>query len=341
MTLEIPNYRILEKVGEGAQTRLYRARCTRTGKDYTVKTIKITRPEDSSYVELLRNEHAIGSLLDHPVLRKVYELRLLRHRFRVRGAMLFMEYVEGVSLSDREFDASLPDVLGILGEVAIGLHAMHGAGWVHADLKPSNVLVSTDGKVKLIDFGQSSRIHQAKPRIQGTIDYIAPEQVQRGTLDQRTDVFGLGALLHRVVTGRPIATEMNQTVSLHSQGNVGKRVAQHRPGIVEEVPICVARLIEEACQSRPQDRLPDMPAWIERINLARTILEKRAAGAAASAASAEQIDDALLEVDDPSCPADLEDMDAPPLMMDEPLDATDVASGFPTPDETASRRPPE
>ncbi len=309
MTLDIPNYRILEKVGEGAQTRLYRARCARTGKDYTVKTINIRKPEDSSYLELLRNEHAIGSTLDHPVLRKVYELRLVRHRFRVRGGMLFMEYVDGISLSDREFDASLPEVLRILGEVALGLHVMHVAGWVHADLKPSNVLVSVDGKVKLIDFGQSSPIHQAKPRIQGTIDYIAPEQVQRGTLDQRTDVFGMGALLHRVVTGKPIATEMNQTVSLHSQGNVGRRVSQPRRGIVEEVPICVARLIVDACQSKPQNRLPDMPAWIERVNLARTILEKRSAG---TAASADQIDDALLGEDDPRYPADAEDMDVPP-----------------------------
>jgi serine/threonine-protein kinase len=136
------------------------------------------------------------------------------------------------------------------------------------------------GQVKLIDFGQSAPIHQAKPRIQGTIDYIAPEQVQRATLDQRTDVFGLGAALHRVVTGRPIPTEMNQTVSLNSQSLVGKRIAQTRPAPLPELPNCVARLMDDCCQSKPQDRLPDMPALIERLELARTILARHSAPSA-------------------------------------------------------------
>jgi serine/threonine-protein kinase len=168
---------------------------------------------------------------------------------------------------------------------------MHKAGWVHADLKPNNILVTNEGTVKLIDLGQSSKIHEAKARVQGTIDYIAPEQVQRGILDQRTDVFGLGAALHRVVTGRPVATEMNQTISLHSQSLVGKRLSQIRYTATTDLPACVARLIDDCCQYNPAQRLPDMPAFMERLRLARTILSKRPAAAEGPVPAEDYVDD--------------------------------------------------
>ena len=277
MSVDIPNYRIIEKLGEGAQSQIYRARCMRTGKDYTVKIIKVRKPEDTSFVDLLRAEHLIGSSIDHPVIRQVYELRIMRHRLRIRGAILFMEYVDGVPMSDKEFCRPLAEVLTLLRKVAEGLHAMHLAGWVHADLKPNNILVTADDQVKLIDLGQSSKIHDAKPRVQGTIDYMAPEQVQRGILDQRTDVFGLGAALHRVVTGKPVATEMNQTVTLHSQSLVGKRISEIRDRQNIKLPTCIRRLVDDCCQTDPDDRIADMPALIERINFAQTILTKQQA----------------------------------------------------------------
>lgn len=275
MPVDIPNYRIVEKLGDGAESRIYRARCMRTGKDYAVKIVKVTKPEDTSYVDLLRTEHAIGSFIDHPVIRKVYELRIMRQRLRLRGAILFMEYVEGIPMSQKGFQRPLVELLGMFRQAAQGLHAMHVAGWVHADLKPNNVMITPDDSIKLIDLGQSSTIHEAKPRIQGTIDYMAPEQAQRGILDQRTDVFGLGAALHRVVTGKPVLTEMNQTVNIHSQSLIGKRVSQIREPSDVDLPACVARLIDDCCQADPADRISDMPTIIERINLAQTILAKR------------------------------------------------------------------
>jgi serine/threonine-protein kinase len=200
----------------------------------------------------------------------------------------------------------MDEALRIFGEVAKGLQAMHLAGWVHADLKPNNILVTPDGLVKIIDLGQSARIHQAKAKIQGTIDYMAPEQVQRKQLDQRTDVFGLGAALHKLVTGRPIATEMNQTVSVHSQSLIGRRVEEVRESTMHGLPTCVSRLINDCCQQDPAARIMDMSSLIERIELARTILAKVGengvpagsvkvgAAAAAAATSAASLDDELI-----------------------------------------------
>ena len=275
MAIDIPNYRVVEKLGVGAQTRVFRARCMRTGKDYAVKYVKIVNPEDVGFIELLKAEYAIGSVIDHPVIRKVFELRMLRRRLRVYGAILFMEYVEGMSLADKEFKRPVDEVLRIFTETAMGLKAMHQAGFVHADLKPNNILVTPGQEVKLIDLGQSAKINRAKPRVQGTIDYMAPEQVHREKLDQRTDVFGVGACLHKMLTGTAIKTKMNQNLSVNSQGLVGKRIQGSGGAALEELPNSVVRLIEDCCQPDPANRIIDMPTLAERLTLARMTLKKR------------------------------------------------------------------
>lgn len=305
MAVDIPNYRIVEKLGVGAETRVYRARCMRTGKDYAVKIVKITKPEDATYIDLMKTEHTIGTAIDHPVVRKVYELRYLRQRFRVRGALLFMEYIDGIPLSDKEFRRPIDEVLRVFSEAAHGLYAMHKAGFVHADLKPNNILVTRDDEVKLIDLGQSCQLGHAKARVQGTIDFIAPEQVSRGILDERTDVFGLGATLHRVLTGRAIATEMNQNVTMHSQSLIGRRVSEVRQPTMQDLPMCVTRLIDDCCQHSPVARLLNMPTVIERIDLSRAILARNGEnGHAANAAAEVENDDASFFIDD-----DMDDFD--------------------------------
>jgi len=272
MTLELPNYRVVERIGTGAQTTVYRARCVRTGGDYAVKVVKVRQPEDSKIVELMRCEHAVGSAIDHPVIRKTFEFRVLRRLTRVQGALLFMEYVPGGSLADRQLHMALDELLRVLARAAEGLGAMHRAGFVHADIKPGNILVTPEGEVKLIDFGQSSRLGEPKPRVQGTIDYMAPEQAMQSTLDQRTDVFGLAATLHRILTGKPVPTEMNKTVNSHSQRLLGKRVEDIPQMNLDGMPTCVARLIESCCQTQPERRLPDMSAMIEKLELARKLV---------------------------------------------------------------------
>ncbi len=277
MSVDIPNYRVIERLGEGANSKIYRARCMRTGKDYAVKIVKIVKPEDSSFVDLLKAEKAIGSTMDHDTIRKLYELRIMRRRLSVRGAILFMEYVGGVTMSDRSFKYSMRELLSFFSEVAQGLHVMHMAGWVHADLKPENIMVTADNRIKLIDLGQSSKIREAKTKVQGTIHYMAPEQSQRGILDERTDVFGLGAALHRIITGSPLATDMNQTVNVHSQGLVGKRLDQISKPSLESLHPSVSRLILDCCQEDPAKRIAHMPSLIERLELVRTSLAKQAA----------------------------------------------------------------
>ena len=290
MSVDIPNYRVVEKLGEGAQTRIYRARCMRTAQDYAIKIVKVRKPEDISFVDLLRTEHTIGAAIDDTIIRKVYELRIMRQRLRIRGGILFMEYIDGITMADREFRCSLVELLSFLGEVATGLHSMHQAGFVHADLKPNNIMVTPDNNIKLIDLGQSSRIREAKARVQGTIDYMAPEQAKKGILlDERTDVFGLGAVLHKLATGKSVSTEMNTKVTMFSQGLAGKRI-DRTEGASKPIPVCVARLIEDCIKDNPDERISDMPRLNERLQMARTILVKQGAGGASTPSAERHVD---------------------------------------------------
>lgn len=280
MPIDLPNYRILEKIGTGANSVLFLVRNMQTGARYTLKVVKVHQPEDLKFIEQLRDEHAAGSTLDHPVLRKTYELRYMRRRLtKIKSAILFMEYVEGVALKDPEFSCPLPELLGYFMQAADGLQAMHQAGFVHADIKPGNILITPDQRVKLIDFGQACRMLTAKQRIQGTIDYMAPEQVARGRLDARTDVFGLGATLYKVLTGRPMATDMNQTVSLECLRLVGKRVSDLNQPFEGTLAVPIERLIEDCCQKDPDKRPAGMKAMKDRLEMCRTILLKREAAA--------------------------------------------------------------
>jgi len=189
-----------------------------------------------------------------------------------------MEYVDGITLADKEFHSPLEEVLRIALESAHGLQAMHRAGYVHADLKPNNVMVAPDGAVKLIDLGQSSKMNEPKPRIQGTPDYMAPEQVRRLTLDQRTDVFGLGATLHKILTGLPVKTEINKTITINSTNMVGRRLGELNGNGRVELPSSVVRLLSDCCQYDPGDRIQDMATLVQRLELVRTIVTKSANG---------------------------------------------------------------
>ncbi len=294
MSIDIPNYQIVSKLGIGANSRVFQARNMQTGARYTIKVVKVHQPEDMRFVEQLRDEYAAGSAVDHPIVRKTYELRYNRRRLtKIKSAMLFMEYVDGIAMNDPDFSCPLPKLLGYFRQAAEGLLAMHSAGYVHADLKPGNTLVTPDERIKLIDLGQSCKIGTTKHRIQGTIDYMAPEQVSRGKIDARTDVFGLAATLYKVLTGQPIATDMNQNISMQCLRLVGTRVSALNQPAAVELAGPIERLVEICCQRDPSRRLPDMKAMIDRLDMVRTIIQRREATASGKTPAAAKTEKTL------------------------------------------------
>jgi len=179
--------------------------------------------------------------------------------------MLSMEYFDGQSLEDQH-RLSLGDVLLIFRMVSVALNAMHEKGYVHCDIKPNNILFSREGGIKIIDLGQSCRIGEIKKRIQGTPDYIAPEQVRREHLSHRTDIFNLGATMYWALTGRNVPTlipKKNEFGISVSEPAVFKTPNQ----VYSQIPLELSDLVMECVQDKPADRPSSMSEIIGRLDI--------------------------------------------------------------------------
>lgn len=268
MKQNIEGYTKLSILGRGAYSTIFLCRDKSTGEICAIKQVEIKNPDEMKYVGHLESEHAISQRFDHPVLRKTYKVLYNRRWLRVHSAALVMEYADGRPLTDMMPSTDYVGMLRIFRHVAMGLDHMHWQRYVHADLKPENIIVNTQGRVKLIDYGQSFEMGQAKVRVQGTVDFIAPEQVRREILDQRTDVFGLGAVMHRVFTDEPLQTMMNRELNKHTLANVGKRVRYDNPLESAQLPPMLHKLITQCCQPERENRPPNMKAVVDLIELA-------------------------------------------------------------------------
>jgi len=272
----LPGYEVLSRIGRGAGAVISLARDLSNGRLVAIKHIVWHGPGDERFIAQAENEYVVTRNLDHPYLRKCYDMVRVRRWFKTRELVLVMEYVDGERLED-ECPEDLSSILTVFTRVAEGLHALHQAGYAHADIKPNNILLTRDGGLKIIDFGQSCPLGHAKERIQGTPDYIAPEQVYRGVIDQRTDVYNLGATMYWVLTGKwyktlvTVAPPGATRITLESQrGNDPPHVLN------PTVPLPLSRLVLECCESARERRPRDMREVLDRLATVRHVMERTA-----------------------------------------------------------------
>ncbi len=230
-------------------------------------------PEDQRFIEQVEIEYEVSHKIEHPFLRHSISIHRNKKWLQTNEVMLLMEFVSGKTLEEHRPNR-LDHFLIIFQKVARGLHALHQQGYVHADLKPNNIMVGVEGLVKIIDFGQSCPIGHKKERIQGTPDYIAPEQVRRLVLDQRTDVFNLGATMYWVLTGKNLPTEL----PVHLRGNV-EIVRADKPLTPKEIndkfPLSLSQLIMECCNTNPMDRPANMQQVESRLKMVQTLWRQK------------------------------------------------------------------
>jgi len=194
-------YRVATVLGNGAGSTILLISDRDLGKQYALKVVKRQDADDDIYVNQAKVEFDVSRRLNHEAIVKIYDLRVKRSWFRVSGVELLMEYVEGKTLDEIEAPAVGQLVL-IFIRVASALAHMHRRGVYHGDLKPSNIMLSKAGVVKLIDFGTAWIRGEEKNRVQGTPQYMAPEQANERVVDERTDIYNLGATMYRMFTGR-------------------------------------------------------------------------------------------------------------------------------------------
>ena len=263
-----PGYRQVARLGLGARSVIYLVSKEDTGEFFALKQVDREGPEDDRFIEQALNEFTVSSQVRHPALRRCLEMRRVRKWWQLRTLLILMEHVKGKTLEE-ERPRDVSQVLEIFQKVADGLDSLHQQGWVHADIKPNNIILTQDGNLKLIDFGQSCKIGHIKSRIQGTPDYIAPEQAHRRPIDRRTDVFNLGATIYWVLTGRAYPTVLPGKGTMDiARPKDAKPPHEYNSA----VPVAMSNLIMDCCKTRPQDRPDDMRQVAARLEVIRRIL---------------------------------------------------------------------
>ncbi len=199
--IRIGRFQVLGKLGAGAHSIILHVRRSADARSYALKVVPINGRADTKFQRQAFHEFRVAQMLDHPNLIKIYSLEVTRDwLFRTRSIQLLIEYVNGRTLDT--FPAlPVPQLVRIFARIAAGLAHMHRRKVYHADLKPNNILLSRTGEVKIIDFGLAWVGDEDKQRVQGTPEYMAPEQARRGFVDQRTDIYNFGATMYRLTTG--------------------------------------------------------------------------------------------------------------------------------------------
>lgn len=273
MSEKLLHYDILERLGEGAGSTIYAVRDSQTGRKYALKHVLRKKEKDVRFVEQMETEFEVSKNFTHPNLRRTFDLKIVKtFLLKKTEAFLVMELFEGKSLEARP-PSSLLEVVDAFIPAAQGLHALHKLGYVHCDIKPNNILRDATGTIKVIDFGQSVKIGTIKERIQGTPDYIAPEQVERRPIMVQTDIYNFGATIYWCLTGKPIPTQY--TVSKKGEHSflldtLIPTPQALNPGVTNALSNLVMECISTSWKKRP----PDMEQLTTRLELAKHVILK-------------------------------------------------------------------
>src|SRR5262245_17078517 len=278
---ELGPYRVLEPLGAGGMGEVYRARDTRLGRDVAIKALPAAVASDPGRLARLEREARSVAALNHPNIVTLYSIE------EAGGVpFLTMEVVDGRRLDLLIAGGELPiaQVLDLVVPIADALATAHEKGIVHRDLKPGNVMVTGEGRVKVLDFGLARHAAgdpnpmstQAETRegpltaageTLGTVPYMAPEQVRGKEVDARTDLFALGILLYELLTGRrPFPGSTPGEVSAAILRDAPEPVAQGRT----DVPADLSRAIHRCLEKNPDHRFQtakDLRSELNRIRL--------------------------------------------------------------------------
>jgi serine/threonine-protein kinase len=261
----ISHYKILEKLGEGGMGVVYKAEDTKLKRIVALKFLPREMLADTEAKARLLHEAQAAAALDHPNICTIHEIEEDEgHTFIV------MAFIDGYSVKEKISKGPMPlkDVLDITQQTVEGLAQAHQKRIIHRDIKPANVMVSSSGRVKIMDFGLArsegqTRLTKTGSSV-GTITYMSPEQARGETTDQRTDIWSLGVLLYEMITGRlPFKGEHEQAI-LYSVLNEDPEPIT---GIRTGVPMELERIVNKAMAKRPEERYQHVEDMLVDINL--------------------------------------------------------------------------
>ncbi len=258
---ELGHYRIIEKIGAGGMGEVYRARDEHLDRDVAIKVLAPGTLTDESARKRFHKEALILSQLNHPNVATIHDFDTQQD-----VDFLVMEYISGITLSEKVVAGPLPEkeALGLGVQLAEGLAAAHGHGVVHRDLKTGNLRVTSDGRLKILDFGlaklrlpvtaSATTETLSEPQaIAGTFPYMAPEQLLGEEIDARTDIYAAGLVLYEMATGRYAFAEVERSqligVILHRPPRLPSTL---NPQVSIEVERIIGKCLEKEAENRYQ-----------------------------------------------------------------------------------------
>ncbi len=256
-------YEIIAPLGAGGMGEVYRARDTRLGRDVAIKVLPAEFASDPDRLRRFEQEARAVAALDHPNILAIHDVGT-----HEGAPYLVTELLEGESLRQRLEGGPLPPrkVLGVAIQVASGLAAAHEKGIVHRDLKPENLFVTSDGRVKILDFGIAKLAPRgqadlaARPTVVGgtepgfvigTAGYMSPEQVRGLSVDHRSDIFSLGCVLYEMATGR---RAFDRGTAADTMAAILTEEPPDPSSLTVSVPSALSRVIAHCLEKRPEDR---------------------------------------------------------------------------------------
>lgn len=244
-------YEILSKVGAGGMSDVYKAKDHILSRFVAIKVLKQEFSEDSSFVTKFRAEAQSAAGLEHPNIVNIYDVGSENGLYYI-----VMEYVEGITLKtyiEKKGQLSFKESASIAIQVARGIEAAHNKNIIHRDIKPQNIIISTDGKVKVTDFGiaKATSSNTISSDVMGSVHYASPEQARNGFVDGRSDIYSLGIVMFEMVTGR-VPFDGDTTVAVALQ-HLQEEIA--RPSIyAPDLPISFEKIILKCTQKTPDCR---------------------------------------------------------------------------------------
>lgn len=244
-------YEILNKVGAGGMSDVYKAKDHILSRFVAIKVLKQEFSEDSSFVTKFRAEAQSAAGLEHPNIVNIYDVGSENGLYYI-----VMEYVEGITLKtyiEKKGQLSFKESASIAIQVARGIEAAHNKNIIHRDIKPQNIIISTDGKVKVTDFGiaKATSSNTISSDVMGSVHYASPEQARNGFVDGRSDIYSLGIVMFEMVTGR-VPFDGDTTVAVALQ-HLQEEIA--RPSIyAPDLPISFEKIILKCTQKTPDRR---------------------------------------------------------------------------------------
>ncbi|MDD3368074.1 MAG: Stk1 family PASTA domain-containing Ser/Thr kinase [Lachnospiraceae bacterium] len=255
-------YEVLEKIGTGGMSDVYKAKDHKLNRFVAAKILKQEFSENANFLSKFRIEAQAAAGLMHPNIVNVYDVG------EENGVnYIIMELVEGITLKkyiEKKARLSVKEAISIAIQVSMGIEAAHNNHIIHRDIKPQNIIISKDGKVKVTDFGiaKAATSNTITSNVMGSVHYTSPEQARGGYSDERSDIYSLGITIFEMLTGRvPFNGDTTVAIAI-------KHIQEELPSpreFVPEIPVSVEQIVAKCCQKSPDRRYQNVGELLDDL----------------------------------------------------------------------------